>query len=159
MEYPTKSIRDHTGSFGYNIWEDLPLLVSNQPYSLEHIEHKVLRKMGEPKIHFAIVCASVGCPRLLNQAYTSDKVQSQLATNTKDFFSRSQNLQYDAKNNRIKVSSILDWFGEDFGSSPSTRWSYLKKYLPKGAQSLAASSNTKVSFLDYNWSLNDQSRK
>jgi hypothetical protein len=62
--YPTTSIRKHTAvAFGYNIWKDLLLPVSGAKHSLEDIEHKILRKMDEPRIHFAIVCASIGCPR------------------------------------------------------------------------------------------------
>lgn len=61
--YPTTSIRNHTAKiFGYNIWKDLYLVVGKDRYSLEQIEHEVLRKMNEPRIHFAIVCASIGCP-------------------------------------------------------------------------------------------------
>ncbi len=66
-EYPTASIRNHTAKlFGYNIWKDLLLIVGRRPYSLEEIEHQVLRPMKDSRIHFAIVCASISCPRLLN---------------------------------------------------------------------------------------------
>ena len=76
-EYPTSSIRNHTAKlWGYNIWEDLQLHVGGEPVSLERMEHEILRKMSEPRIHFAIVCASVGCPRLLNQAYRADQLDS-----------------------------------------------------------------------------------
>jgi len=75
-EYPTSSIRNHTAKlFGYNIWDDLLLTVGGKPYSLNHMEHEVLRKMGEPRIHFAIVCASISCPRLLNEAYTASRLE------------------------------------------------------------------------------------
>ena len=86
-EYPTSSIRNHTARFvGYNIWTDLLLHVGDSQISLDDIEHAVLRKMGEPRIHFAIVCASHSCPRLLNRAYTADRLEAQLAANSKDFF-------------------------------------------------------------------------
>ena len=79
-EYPAKSIRDHTSRLGgYNIWEHLQLAVADTQVSLEGIEHEVLRKMGEPRIHFAIVCASHSCPRLLNRAYTGPDLEEQLA--------------------------------------------------------------------------------
>jgi len=97
--YPTTSIRNHTSRFGgYNIWKQLPLQVGDGRYSLHQIEHEILRKMGEPRIHFAVVCASAGCPRLLNEAYTAENLQHQLTANTKDFFSRSQNFRLDARN-------------------------------------------------------------
>ena len=89
--YPTSSIRQHTAKFfGYNIWKNLLLYAGDRQISLEDIENKVLRKMGEPRIHFAIVCASIGCPRLLNHAYTAETVKDQLASQRKGFlFSRS----------------------------------------------------------------------
>ena len=154
-EYPTSSIRNHTARFfGYNIWKDLYLNVAGRAYSLDHIEHQLLRKMDEPRIHFAIVCASIGCPRLLNRAYTADKVDTQLETNAKDFFRRRQNFQHSG--NRFYLSSILDWFGEDFGSSQAAQLRRISKWLPEASQSAASRGSVSVSFMDYNWNLNDQ---
>lgn len=155
--YPTTSIRNHTAKVaGYNIWKDLPLLVGGKPHSLDAMEHQVLRKMGEPRVHFAIVCASIGCPRLLNEAYVPDRLEEQLALNTRDFFSRSQNFQLD-KSGTMHVSSILDWFGEDFGPTKQAQFTALQRYLPENAQRIAVSPNARVEFQDYNWSLNAQS--
>ena len=142
QEYPTTSIRNHTARvFGYNIWQDLPLIVADKQYSLEQIEHEVLRKMNEPKIHFAIVCASIGCPRLRNEAYTSSRVDEQLADNARDFFSRRKNLQVDMARRTLKLSSILSWFDDDFGSTQAKQLQTIKSYLPKDAQSLIGAGN------------------
>jgi len=155
--YPTKSIRNHTSKFGgYNIWKELPLRVGNANYSLEAIEHDILRKMNEPRIHFTIVCASIGCPRLRNEAYTSDLLDEQLADNTRDFFSRSKNFRVDRQSGVIFMSTILKWFGGDFGSSQIEQLAYLKPYLPESAQRLAGSRRTRVKYLKYDWSLNDR---
>ena len=156
--YPTSSIRKHTAKLvGYNIWDDLLLPVGNQKYSLNQIEHKILRKLGEPRIHFAIVCASIGCPRLLNEAYTPERLESQLAENTRDFFARQRNFQVDLASRKVRVSSILDWFGEDFGPTPRKALASLAKYVPDGAtRKLLASADFSVSYLDYDWSLNKQ---
>ena len=160
QKYPTTSIRKHTSRFGgYNIWKDLPLLVEGKSYSLDDIEHRVLRKMGEPRIHFAIVCASIGCPRLLNRAYTAKQLENQLAENSRDFFSRPQNLQVDPASGTIYVSSILDWFGSDFGKTQQDQFTYLKPYLPKAVRALAVHPQTKIRFLSYDWNLNDQAKK
>ena len=71
-EYPTESIKDHVSRFGgYSIWKHYQLYVDGKPYSLDDIEHKVLRKMNEPRIHFAVVCASISCPRLLNARFST----------------------------------------------------------------------------------------
>lgn len=156
--YPTSSIRNHTAKLiGYNIWDDLLLPVDNRKYSLNQIEHKILRKLGEPRIHFAIVCASIGCPRLLNRAYTSGSLELQLAENTGDFFARQRNFQVDLANRKVRVSSILDWFGEDFGPTPRKGLAGLAKYMPDEAtRKLIASADFSVSHLDYDWSLNEQ---
>ena len=160
-EYPTSSIRNHTAKLiGYNIWKDLQLYVGGRAYSLESIEHETLRKMGDPRIHFAIVCASIGCPRLLNQAYTAGKVQQQLELNAKDFFSRSQNFRYDAGGQRFYLSSILSWFAADFGNGQAAQLRTISKWLPDNAtQSVAQRGSGSISFLDYNWNLNDQTSR
>ena len=156
--YPTASIRDHTAKlYGYNIWKDLQLYVGGRPISLNDMEHEVLRKMGEPRIHFAIVCASIGCPRLMNQAYMANKLDEQLTVNAKDFFSREKNFRYDASANKFYLSSILEWFGEDFGSDQAARLKRIAGWLPTQQAMQAAEANSvSVSFLDYSWKLNDQ---
>lgn len=160
QEYPTSSIRNHTARGpGYNIWKDLPLIVGDRRWSLDAIEHKVLRPMGEPRIHFAIVCASVGCPRLRNEAYVASRLNEQLDENARDFFSRTQNLQMDAASRTLRLSAILDWFGKDFGRTRSEQLGKIARYLPDEARRLAASDDVQVEFLDYDWSLNDQRRR
>lgn len=157
-EYPTSSIRNHTARiFGYNIWKHLQLYVGGRPYSLEGIEHEILRKMNEPRIHFAIVCASVGCPRLLNEAYTAERVQQQLEDNAKDFFSRRRNFRYDASGQRFYLSEIFSWFGSDFGADQAGQLRRISDWLPTEATRQAAKRNAvSISYLDYNWNLNSQ---
>lgn len=157
-EYPTTSIRNHTAKlYGYNIWKDLQLIVGKQPYSLEQIEHEVLRKMGEPRIHFAIVCASIGCPKLLNEAYVPERLDEQLAENTRAFFADRSKFSYDAQSRTIGMSPILKWFAEDFGASTAEQLRTIAPYLPdQAAQSLANSGQARVSYLDYDWGINAQ---
>ncbi len=156
--YPTSSIRNHTAKLiGYNIWDDLLLPVAGKKYSLNAIEHKILRKLGEPRIHFAIVCASIGCPRLRSEAYTPKHLESQLAANTRDFFSRRRNLQVDLNRRQVRVSSILDWFGKDFGSTPQKALGRLAESMPNDATGrLIEQGEFSVDYLDYDWSLNKQ---
>jgi len=154
-EYPTTSIRNHTAKlFGYNIWHDLLLRVGSEEHSLDHMEHKILRPMGEPRIHFAIVCASASCPRLLNQAYTPDKLESQLSLNTKAFFADTRNFRH--VGSQFQMSSILSWFAEDFGKNKAAQLRTIAPYLPSGAQEAAKNNSVDVSYLDYDWGLNDQ---
>ncbi len=157
-EYPTTSIRNHTARlFGYNIWNDLKLYVGGAPYSLRQIEHEILRRMSEPRIHFAIVCASISCPRLLGEAYVADRIEKQLAANTKDFFTRSRNFRYDKANKRFYLSSILKWFDDDFGADQASQLRRIAPWLPSAEATAAARRGTvAVSYLDYDWGLNKQ---
>jgi hypothetical protein len=157
-EYPTTSIRNHTAKLiGYNIWDDLLLTVGGHGYSLNQMEHEILRKLGEPRIHFAIVCASKSCPRLLNEAYAAERLEEQLAANSQNFFANANNFRFDASRQAFQLSSILDWFGEDFGSSVGAQLQAIAPYLPSEQAKQAASRGTgSVSYLDYDWGLNDR---
>ncbi len=157
-EYPTTSIRNHTARvFGYNIWDDLLLPVGDRTYSLNQMEHDVLRKMGDPRIHFAIVCASIGCPPLSNGAYLPQQLDNQLSTNTRRFFSDRKKFRYNGSNKTMELSPILKWFSEDFGADRAAQLRTIAPYLPdQSAQALAASGQASISYLDYDWSLNDQ---
>lgn len=160
-EYPTTSIRNHTAKlYGYNIWKDLKLRVDGELYSLDTIEHKLLRKMDEPRIHFAIVCASIGCPKLLNEAYAPDSIDDQLTLSAKYFFADSEKFQSDPQQGRFAVSPILKWFGEDFGKDRSSRLQTIAPFLPDERwQAMARSGNIDLSYLDYDWDLNDQAKQ
>ncbi|MEZ6063535.1 MAG: DUF547 domain-containing protein [Planctomycetaceae bacterium] len=156
-EYPTSSIRNHLPQvLGYNIWKDLKLYVDGQPFSLEQIEHQKLRTMHEPRIHFAIVCASMGCPRLLNSAYTADEIQNQLDENARDFFRRPSNFRYDQASKTFYLSSILKWFATDFGSHRRAQLKTISAWLPsEESRKAAVGGDVGVSFSDYDWNLND----
>lgn len=155
-EYPTTSIRNHTAKlFGYNIWDDLQLSVGGKRYSLNQIEHEILRKMNEPRIHFAIVCASVSCPRLRNEAYKSDRLETQLDNDTIKFYASSTNFRFDRNTNTLYLSSILKWFAEDFGKDRSAQLHRIAPWMPDdAAKQAAATGSPTVKYLDYDWSLN-----
>jgi len=154
-EYPTSSIRNHTSRLGgYNIWEHLQLYVDGTPHSLNQIEHEILRKMKEPRIHFAIVCASIGCPRLLNKAYIPERLEEQLEANARDFFTRPGNFQ--SEPGRIQLSSILKWFAEDFGPDRNNQQATIAQWLSDEAAQQMINPDTKISYLDYDWALNER---
>ena len=157
-EYPTTSIRNHTPKlWGYHIWHDLKLFVGGKAFSLDEIEHQILRPMDEPRIHFAIVCASISCPRLLNEAYLAESLDQQLTDNAKDFFRRRQNFRFDVADKRFYLSAILDWFAEDFGDGQAARLKTIATWLPdQSAKKAAIANSVRVSYIDYNWNLNSQ---
>jgi hypothetical protein len=133
------------------------MAVNGKVYSLNDIEHKILRKMGEPRIHFAIVCASVGCPKLLNEAYTGVNLDRRLEDQAIHFFAQQRNFRIDRARKTVHLSSILDWFGEDFGGSDSAKLDFVSKYLSKAKdREFLRSGGLKVKYLDFDWSLNEQ---
>lgn len=140
--YPTKSIKNINDPWGKKIF-----LLGNKKYSLEEIENEILRKMDEPKIHFAINCASFSCPNLLNEAYTEAKLDKQLATVTKSFM--SDKTKNTITPNKIEISKIFDWFAADFKKNGSII-DFLNQY-----STVKINSKAKISFKEYNWSLNE----
>ncbi len=156
-EYPTTSIKKHTPVIGYNIWKHLLLQVGDQQISLNDMEHKVLRKMGDPRIHFAIVCASISCPRLLNEAYQPKTLEEQLTRNTQQFFTVDRNFRIDLSSKTVYLSSILKWFASDFGANQAAQLRTLAPYLPTdAARQLAATPGVRVKYISYDWNLNKQ---
>jgi hypothetical protein len=158
-EYPTSSIRNHTAKLGgYNIWKDLYLWVDGGNYCLDDIEHKVLRKMGQPLIHFAIVCASHGCPPLWHRAYTAAGLDLELAANARRFFADPANFRADPANATLYFSQLLQWYGGDFAATSAERARRLRPYLPSpDGLGWVEAGNVQVKYLDYDWRLNDQS--
>lgn len=156
-EYPIKSIRDRADRLGgYNIWKDLLLWIDNLSLSLDDIEHQILRRMEEPRIHAALVCGAKGCPPLSNQAYTANALDEQLTANGRRFFARAGSLRADPNHQVIYLSPLLKWYGTDFGATPVDQLRMLRPLLPGDAAGLSEISGVNVRFLDYDWSLNDQ---
>jgi hypothetical protein len=117
--------------------------------SLGGIENGILRKMDEPRIHFAINCASISCPKLLDEAYTASKINAQLDRAATEFINSDKN---DISSNNPKVSSIFDWYAKDFTvNGKKDVIAYINQY-----------SETKInpgatfSYKNYNWDLNEQ---
>lgn len=157
-QYPTSSIQNHVARiWGYNIWRDLRLKIGDTSYSLGEMEHTVLRPMNEPRIHFAIVCASRGCPRLLNEAYTADRLERQLQENTLAFFADPTKCSADAATHELRLSPILSWYAKDFGASTPAILRRIADWLPNDAKILSRSKYVRIVYLDYDWNLNEQS--
>ena len=154
--YPTKSIQDHApDANGFNIWDDFKLPVGGTEYSLNDIEHQILRKMGDPRIHFAIVCASKSCPQLSQRAYFPNSLDEQLTYSSTLFFHTPGKFSYDLQRGQLGLSRIIQWFGEDFGRSDQERLQYLAQFMPADAARLATNSSATINYLEYDWGLNE----
>ncbi len=110
--WPEKSIKD-SGSFFSPVWDKPAGQIGGKTVTLGEIEHEILRSMGEPRIHMAIVCASVSCPDLRNEPYTSGQLDTQLNEQTALFLANTGKGLRVGKNT-IQTSKIFDWFAEDF---------------------------------------------
>ena len=152
--YPVKSIKD-AGSLFTAVWKKPVGTVAGQNRTLNEIEHEILRKMGEPRIHVAIVCASVSCPDLRPEAYTAKKLNVQLDEQMKQFLANAKKgLRVDKKKGRIYLSSIFKWFKEDFESKGGVR-AFIAPYSPENLKGAVANKRLRVSYLDYDWGLNE----
>jgi uncharacterized protein DUF547 len=164
--YPEiKSIRDFGTLFG-NPWKDKFFTLFGQPAWLDMIEHEMLRKEGaydEPRIHVAVVCASVGCPMLRNEAYRAETLDAQLEDGFRRFLSDRTRNRYNPQKGRLEVSRIFEWYGKDFEKG-YRGFTSVKATLARYADLLADKPEDRdrvrrqeadVAFLDYDWGLND----
>lgn len=140
--YPVHSIKDISGA-----WTKGRIRVGSKALSLGGIENGILRKMNEPRIHFAINCASISCPKLSNEAYTAAKINEQLDRAAKEFINSEKN-KISASN--PKVSSIFDWYKKDFKVKGKTDViAYINQY-----SKTKINPNATISYLEYHWDLN-----
>lgn len=140
--YPVASIQDIPRP-----WTSKVVRIGKDHVSLGYVEHQVLRNMDEPRIHFAINCASYSCPKLWNKAFTADAIESQLEMVTSEFVN-------DPSHNELgkttwELSQIFNWYKGDFGGKDGVR-QFIKKYA-----GISAEEEIPISYRKYDWSLND----
>jgi len=127
--------------------------------SLDEIEHEIIReRFDEPRIHFALVCAAESCPRLRREAYTGPRLDAQLDEQTRVFFHDDSKNRVPAGDGRIALSRILKWYGQDFGPSTDALQHFLAPYFEGAVQTRLGRAGYEVTFLSYDWGLNDQAR-
>ena len=144
--YPLKSIRDIKID-GKTAWKIPFVKVGQKRYTLDQIEHKILRKkFNDPRIHVGINCASVSCPRLWNFAFTEDNIASSLDNLMKVFINDTTRNKISKKN--VALSEIFNWFSKDFIKN-GTIINYLNTYA-----AIKISEKASIKYLTYDWSLN-----
>jgi len=139
---PLQSIKEINKPWDQRLWK-----LNEKWYNLNEIEHQILRKMEDPRIHFGINCASFSCPPLLNEAFTSKTVQSQLDQLAKSFVNDTK--RNTISENSIQISKIFSWFSKDFKSKGSLI-DFLNTY-----SKVTISPKARKSYKTYNWSLNN----
>ena len=159
-----ESIKD-IGSFLQSPWKPkwVPLLGSK--VSLDDIEHEMLRKRGrydDPRVHFAVNCASIGCPALREEAFDASRLDAQLDEQALRFMSDRTRNRFNAATGKLEVSKIFDWFGEDFrlghrgiGSlgAFTARYADVLADAPADRERVRGA-QVEIGFLEYDWKLN-----
>jgi hypothetical protein len=161
--YPVKTIREITalGRIGNaetsKPWDVAFAEVGGKTYTLEHIEHKIIRpQFKDARIHFALVCAAVSCPKLRNEAYVAERLEDQLNDQGRWFLANRN--QLDGRRRTAQLSQLFTWFADDFGGTPAAILDFIADFTtPDLVNSLRQSPDRwKLTSLDYDWSLNDR---
>ena len=127
--------------------------LEEEPLSLNQIEHGILRRwFREPRIHFALVCASLGCPQLRNEAYWGDRVKTQLEEDAQRFIHNPNKVHYVGETDTLYCSKIFRWYGRDFLQVSESIPAYIGQYLPE----VRAAESLTIRYLPYDWSLNQR---
>lgn len=165
-KYPAlKSIRD-LGSFLQSPWKKKFIRLLGETLSLDDIEHGMIRAPGvfdDPRIHAAVVCASIGCPMLRNEAFVAGRLDAQLEDGMRRFLSDRSRNRFDAARGALGVSRIFDWYHDDFEQGRrgfDSLQATFARYAPQLAESAGDQARIRkggyaLEFLDYDWRLND----
>ncbi|NCN42601.1 DUF547 domain-containing protein [bacterium] len=153
--YPVESIKD-IGSFFSSPWKKEFFELFGKKTYLDQVEHEWLRKnYKEPRVHFAVNCASLGCPPLQAVPFEGRTLDEQLERAARAFVGSPVFNRYDAKANVLHLSSIFKWYGSDFGDEQALK-TFIAKHLNngQGAETSAKIKEASIKYLDYDWGLN-----
>ena len=157
LDHPKKdSIRSMGPLLSFGPWDKTYLTIEGKPVSLNDIEHRILRPIWQDhRLHFVLNCASIGCPNLSRTAYTSDNIEDALARAEQTFLQHPRALSLSDKG-VLQLSSLFDWYREDFADNESALLAYLAEQRPDMAETLLVypiGSNSNIDYV-YDWSLN-----
>ena len=157
-DYPVESIRDidiSPGLFADGPWDKELVEIEGEDVSLNDIEHRILRPIWkDPRIHYAVNCASIGCPNLLTKAFTGATVEAQMDQAARAYVNHPRGSR--VTGGKLQVSSIYVWFQDDFGGNDAGVIDHLKRYAEPDLAAQLAGVN-EIDKHDYDWTLNDSS--
>lgn len=151
--YPITGLKEIKNGvpFVNSVWDIKFFEIGGESFDLNNIEHGVLRKeYDDPRIHFALVCASLSCPKLQRFAFTGDRLEEQLDQAAREFVNDPFRNQING--DPIRLSKILSWYWMDFRDTYDDRYDFIQQYIDSPVDKEAD-----IKYLDYNWSLNEQS--
>ena len=153
--YPITSVRKVKLFNGF--FSRLKFQAAGKTYSLDQIEHGILREeFPDPRVHFAIVCASSSCPPLGNRAFSTETLEERLETVTFNFIRNPEQVRIDRAKRTVHLSKIFKWYTDDFKMGYDGVTDFLADYLPPEDAEYLASTDVQLRHLDYDWTLNDQ---
>lgn len=161
--YPVASIRDidiSPGLFSSGPWGKKLLTIEGRSLGLDDIEHRILRPIWrDPRIHYAVNCASIGCPALAAEAYQADRLEAQLDAAARGFVNHPRAVQVN-DDGSVVLSSLYDWYRDDFGKSDTDFIAHLARYAgPELMRRLTAlGDDLDIADYQYDWALNDARR-
>ena len=165
-KYPSLQSIKELGSLLSSPWKPKWVPLLGTKLSLDDIEHETLRKRGrydDPRVHFGVNCASIGCPALREEAFVAERLDAQLDEQALRFMSDRSRNRYSTQRGRLEVNKIFDWFGDDFKSGlrgVASLAAFAGKYADQLADAPADREKVKggqleIGFLEYDWKLND----
>lgn len=151
--YPTSSIRRLGGAFILGPWDDPVVRVDGVELSLNDIEHRIIRPIWQdPRIHYVVNCASIGCPNLYPEAITADTWADAFEQSAADYIGHPRGVRFDG--NTLVLSSIYDWYVEDFGGDVAGVQEHVAAYLPADVAARIRAHTGRIRY-EYDWSLNE----
>ena len=154
--YPVKSIRDISlggGLFTTGPWSKPLVSVEGRELSLDNIEHDVLRKLWrDPRVHYSVNCASLGCPNLMPVAFTGATLDAMLTQGARDYINHPRGVRVTGQT--VRLSKIFDWYREDFGTNDAAVLGHLKGFAVPALKA-ALDAVQSIAGYDYDWSINE----
>lgn len=155
-EYPIKSVLD-VGWLPHSFFIRKKFKTFGGWITLRVLENDKLREaFSEPRIHFAINCASMSCPKLLTEAYRAERLEQQLEAQAVSFINNRRKNYLDKENNILFLSSIFKWYEGDFIKNGGKLEDYVARYLNPDDAEIVTTNDVTIEYLDYDWSLNEQ---
>ncbi len=156
--YPVSGIRRIGGLFGLGSpWKMDIVRMFGEKVTLDHVEHEVLRPdFKEPRIHFAVNCASIGCPDLRKEAFRAADLENQLEEQTKAFLRDRTRNRLDIENRTLHLSRIFDWYEEDFVEASGSVANFVAPYFTERERAFIEQGDIRIRHTRYDWDLNDR---
>ncbi len=152
--YPIQSIKDISSA---KRWDARRWHFGGMTLSLNQIEHEQIRpKFSEPRVHFALVCAAIGCPKLRNEAYQAKRIEAQLEDQTRYVHTHDRWFRYRSGAKEVHLTKLYNWYGSDFKQVAGSALAFAARYSTSLQEAMDKGQKPKIKWLDYSWTLNDK---